>query len=127
MKRVSGLALASIGLLHSLVLVFPGPIGFSGIWTDIFEAGVIDAVDVESPRIFGFYWFIIPGLFMILVGLICHWIENHMHSPLPPFVGWTLLAISVFGIVLDTDTGFWLVLLVAINMVLASKRAEQTS
>ncbi len=128
MRKVSGLALVAIGLLHSLTaLVMPGAIGFSGIWKEIGDAGIVDAVKPESLRIWGWYWFLMPGFLMIIYGLLCHWIENHLSRPLPSFAGWGLLVVAGFGIVLDLDTGFWLVLLVAINMIVASRRAGRAA
>lgn len=125
MKKVSGLALMAIGLLHSLIaLVFPDILGFSGIWQDIASAGVVDAVNAEALRIWGYYWFLMPGLLLIVLGLLCHWIEHQLELPLPPFIGWGLLAISLFGIVLDIDTGLWLVLIVAVNAIAVSRRTH---
>jgi len=103
--------------------VIPEIIGFRGIWKEIANVGIIDAVNPESFRIWGYYWFLIPGFLLIICGLLCHWIENQLGLPLPPFASWGLLAIAVFGIVLDLDTGFWLVLVVAINAIVASLRA----
>jgi hypothetical protein len=52
MKKVSGLVLVIMGLLHSLIgLVIPGAIGFSGIWSEIVDVGVIDTVKSDSLRI----------------------------------------------------------------------------
>ncbi|MCI0560028.1 MAG: DUF6463 family protein [Nitrososphaera sp.] len=128
MKHISGLALVAIGLLHSLLaFVMPGAIGFSGIWKEIVDIGVVDAVKPESLRIWGIYWFLVPGLLMIIYGLLCHWIENRLSRPLPSFAGWGLLAVASFCIVLDIDTGFWLVLLVAINMIVVSRRAQRAA
>ena len=125
MRKISGLALIAIGLLHSLLaLVMPGVIGFSGIWKEIGDVGVVDAVKSESLRIWGYYWFLVPGFLMIIYGHLCHWIENQLSRPLPSFAGWGLLAVAGFCIVLDVDTGFWLVLLVAVNMIVASRRAR---
>lgn len=126
MKSISGLALAAIGLIHCLVaFLMPGAIGFGGVWKEIVGAGIIDAVKAESLRIWGVYWFLMPGLLMIIFGLLCHWIENRLRHPLPSFAGWTLLAAASFGIILDLDTGFWLVLLIAVNMIVVSRRAKQ--
>jgi hypothetical protein len=122
MKKISGLALIIIGLLHIAIALFiPGAIGFSNIWQEIAEVGVFDAAKPESLTIWGYYWFVIAGLFTILYGFLCHWIENRLNYPLPPFVGWGLLAFACFGIVLDLDSGFWLVLFVAINAIIASQ------
>jgi uncharacterized membrane protein len=123
MKKISGLALIIIGLLHSAIaLLIPAAIGFGGIWQEIAEVGVFDAAKPESLRIWGYYWFVISGLFTMLYGLLCYWIENQLNLPLPPFVGWGLLTIACCGIVLDLDSGFWLILLVAINAIVASQR-----
>jgi hypothetical protein len=124
MKKISGLILIAIALLHILTgLVVPGMIGFGGIWQDIADAGIIDAAKTDALRIWGHYWFLIAGFVLMLCGFLCHWIEHDLNRPLPSFAGWGLLAISLFGIVLDLDTGFWLVLLVAINMLVASRSA----
>ncbi|CAA9590790.1 hypothetical protein AVDCRST_MAG81-5259 [uncultured Synechococcales cyanobacterium] len=128
MQKVNGLALVSIALLHSLIgLIAPGLIGFEGIWQDIANSGVIDAVKPDALRIWGYYWFLISGLFLMLFGCLCYWIENRLDLPLPPFVGWGLLLIACFGIVLDIDSGFWLVLLVALNAIAVSRFRHQTT
>ncbi|MGJ3245172.1 MAG: DUF6463 family protein [Elainellaceae cyanobacterium] len=127
MKKVTGFALMGIGLLHSLLaLLTPRFFGFSDIWQDIAAAGVVDAASPESLRIWGFYWLLMPGFLLILFGLLCDWIERQLELPLPSFVGWGLLAIALFGIVLDIDTGFWLVLVAAINAIAASRHTQQT-
>lgn len=125
MRKISGLALILIGLLHSAIaLVMPGAIGFSGIWQEIVDAGVLDVVKSDSLRIWGYYWFLVLGFLMMIYGFLCYWLENQLNQPLPPFSGWSLLAFSCFCIVLDVDTGFWLVLLVAINEIVVSWRKQ---
>ena len=127
MKKISGFALIMIGLLHSLLaLVLPGAFGFSGIWQEIIDVGVIDAAQPDSLRIWGYYWVLMPGFIMMLFGLLCHWVENQLNTPLPTFVGWGLLLVAGFGILLDVDTGFWLVLIVAINAIVVSQWSEQS-
>ncbi|MBE9079089.1 hypothetical protein IQ241_17590 [Romeria aff. gracilis LEGE 07310] len=126
MSKISGTALIAIGLLHSLLaLLMPGIFGFSDIWQDIAAAGVVDAASPESLRIWGYYWLLMPGFLLIPFGLLCYWIEHQLDLPLPSFVGWGLLAIALFGIVLDIDTGFWLVLVVAINAIVASRLKQK--
>jgi Family of unknown function (DUF6463) len=127
MKKISGFALIIIGLLHSLLaLVMPGAIGFRRIWSEIIDVGVIDAAKPDSLRIWGYYWFLVSGLIVILYGLLCYWIENQLNASLPWFVGWGLLLITGFGILLDLDSGFWLVLIVAINAIVASQRGDRS-
>jgi Family of unknown function (DUF6463) len=127
MEKISGFALITIGLLHSLIgLVMPGAVGFSGVWQEIVDVGIIDAAKSDSLRIWGYYWFLMPGFIVILYGLLCYWVENQLNAPLPSFVGWGLLLVAGFGIVLDIDTGFWLVLIVAINAIVASQRGDRS-
>lgn len=127
MRKISGLALVTIGLLHSLIaLLRPGEIGFSGIWQEIVDVGVVDAAKPDFLSIWGYYWFLMCGLFVIIYGLLCHWIEHYLNSPLPLFVGLGLLLVAGFGILLDIDSGFWLVLIVAINAIAVALRANQS-
>jgi hypothetical protein len=127
MNKISGIALVAFGLLHILIeLLIPGALGFSGIWPEIIDAGVVDAVKPGDLRIWGYYWFLVPGFLVILLGLLCHWIEHQLNRPLPMFFGWGLLLVSCFCILLDVDTGFWLVLLVAVNAIMASQRASHS-
>ncbi|MBW4651639.1 MAG: hypothetical protein KME20_01035 [Kaiparowitsia implicata GSE-PSE-MK54-09C] len=122
MHKISGLAVIAIALLHSLIgLIAPGLIGFEGIWQDIADMGFIDAVKPEALRIWGYYWFLLAGFFLMLCGGLCHWVEHSLDRVLPAFAGWGLLAIALFGIGLDLDTGFWLVLPLAINILVASR------
>lgn len=124
MEKISGPTLIVLGLLHSLTaLVIPDAIGFGGIWQEIADVGILDAVKPDSLRIWGYYWFLVPGFLFTLFGLLCYWIEYQLNQSLPAFFGWGLLIISCFGIVLDVDTGFWLVLLVALNAIVASQRS----
>ena len=128
MKKVTGLALVSTALLHSLIgLIAPRLIGLESIWQDIANSGVIDAAKPDALHIWGYYWFLISGFFLLLFGCLCHWIENQLDLPLPPFVGWGLLLIACFGIVLDVDSGFWLVLIVALNASAVSRFRHQTT
>lgn len=122
MPKISGLALVAIALLHSLVgLIWPELVGFGNIWPDIAAAGVVDVAKPEALRIWGYYWFLLSGFLLMLFGGLCHWIEHHLSCSLPAFAGWGLLVIALFGIGLDLDTGFWLVLPVAINVLIAAR------
>ncbi|NCJ07917.1 hypothetical protein GS597_15660 [Synechococcales cyanobacterium C] len=122
MEKINGLAIIAIALLHSLLgLIAPGLFGFDGIWQEIASSGVVDAVKPDSLRIWGYYWFLISGFLLMLYGCLCYWVEHHLSRPLPAFAGWGLLAIALFGIGLDLDTGFWLVLPVATNILVAAR------
>ncbi len=122
MRGVNGLALIVIGLVHSLALIRPGIVGFEGVWSEIARAGYVNSVSIEAPRIWGYYWFLMPGFALIVLGIVCAWVERTLNRTLPARAGWALLGFAAFGIALDTNTGFWLVLAVAVNIVVASLR-----
>lgn len=88
MTKISGLALVALGLLHSLIALFIlGAIGFSGIWQEIIDVGIVDAVKPESLRIWGYYWFLVLGFLLVLYGLLCYWVECQLGYSLPWFLG----------------------------------------
>jgi hypothetical protein len=49
-----------------------------------------------------------------------------LNAPLPTFFGWGLFVVAGFGILLDVDTGFWLVLIVAINAIVVSQQGDRS-
>ena len=93
MQKTSGLAIIAIALLHSLIgLIAPGLIGFEGIWQDIAASGVFDAAKPDTLSIWGYYWFLLAGFFLMLCGGLCYWVEHSLDRVLPAFVGWGLLS-----------------------------------
>jgi hypothetical protein len=122
MRKVNGLALIMIGTVHSLALLRPGIVGLDGIWSEIAGVGYVDAVSIKDLRIWGYYWFLIPGFALIVLGLTCAWVERSLNRSVPAFIGWSLLALASFAVVLDTNTGFWLVLAVALSIIVAARR-----
>ncbi|MBI1749247.1 MAG: hypothetical protein HY234_07255 [Acidobacteria bacterium] len=124
MLRRSSTWLIAIGLLHS-VLGIVWAAGSPALRAEFIRSGLLDAVNDHSPRATFYFWFLLAGFCMILLGQLGLWAERALQRPLPAFVGWELLVIALFGVVLDPDSGFWLLLALAIYILVTAQRAAR--
>jgi hypothetical protein len=119
MRGVAGILLAGIGVLHLLLGTFLA----THLWEAIAAGHVVNPVESHRPGVTLEFWFLMFGFPLLFLGHLCAWVERRLHHRVPAFVGWELLALSLLGIVLDPDSGFWLVLGVAVYMLVRSRRA----
>jgi len=123
MLRVSGYLLIAISIIHVLVgiLICAVPLA------DIAHNGIFNAVspDLLSPNFDreAAFWFMMFAPLLFAIGQLCCWAEVQRLT-LPAFLGWNLLAVSLVGILLQPISGFWLLILPAILIVLADRRAN---
>jgi hypothetical protein len=61
------------------------------------------------------------------LGQLFSWIERRLKDPLPSFIGWELLGLSLVGLVFMPLSGFWLVLALAIYTILVARRRGRTA
>ncbi|MBI4547829.1 MAG: hypothetical protein HY707_07615 [Ignavibacteriae bacterium] len=124
MLKISGPTLILIGVIHTLF----GLIGGYSTWKEMAQIGFIDSVGSRIPHSSMIFWFTFVGPMTILIGHLCVRIEGILQRPLPLFIGIELFILSTIGVVLDgPDSGFWLVLATAVNMIVAGKRAQNAS
>lgn len=127
MKKISGYLLVALGILHICLGVFSG-------WKqikDVFSYGVWNALGQQSQsfcmnnisclQINTIWWFISFGLMLILFGALCIWIELALKRAVPSIISWLLLVISLIYAVLIPISGFWLVMLIAIYMIVSAR------
>src|SRR5687767_1742070 len=93
----------AIGAVHTITGVALGWNELAGIARD----GFFNTVPTYSVRD-ELFWFLVAGLVIMLVGATCNWIERAAQREPPAFVAWSLLALSVIGVVLMPASGFWL-------------------
>ena len=126
MKRISGYLLVLLGCLHVLVGVFGGWIQIKailsyGVWNALGQKP--QALCMKSTpclQVNSIWWFIAWGLMLILFGFTCIWVERKLERPVPAFIAWLLLLISIICAILIPASGFWVVMLVAIYMIICS-------
>ena len=118
--RVGSVVIA-IGVIHQAFgLVMGRP-----IIAEILHDGGFNAIGEDMPRN-AIFWFLMTGLFMILLG----WLAAHVEARgvvLPAAFGWMLLAISLLGGAFIPASGFWLALLPAGMTLLRARRIATSS
>ena len=126
MRRMSGPLLVATGVLDILYVL----VSYSRQFAAIFQEGLVDAVEVvpaQLDRETAFWHLMFGATFVVLGGLVC-WTQSRTGT-LPAFLGWSLLALGLFGAILVPVSGFWLVLLLALLVLVAARRgatAEKT-
>lgn len=112
MKTWIGKFLFGIGVLHTLVGIgLLGPL----IGPELIADGLINTINGQ-PKREAFLWFLISGFFMLLVGGMINYMEKNK-LPCPNFVGWSLLAITIFAVFLSPLSGGWLIFIPAIALI----------
>ena len=123
MRGMSGLLLIVIGVLHTVVGIFTGYSVLSQISRATFSTEASRQLVAALGRQFVF-WFLFGGLLMLALGHLLTWIERRLGRPVPVFIGWELLALSLAGLVIMPVSGFWLVLGVAIYTIVMASRSR---
>jgi hypothetical protein len=119
MRRMSGPLLVATGVLDILYVL----VSYSRQFIAIFQEGLVDAVEVvpvQLDRETAFWHLMFGATFVVLGGLVC-WTQSRTGT-LPVFLGWSLLALGLFGAIFVPVSGFWLVLLLALLVLLAARR-----
>lgn len=122
MRRLSGPLLMATGvldLLYVLVFHFRQLAAIAG--DGFFGAVELDPFQLDREVAF---WHLTFGAMVFILGGLVHWTQSRTGT-LPAFLGWSLLALGLFGAVLVPVSGFWLVLAQAV-MMLAVARREAT-
>lgn len=123
MRGIAGALLAVIGALHlGLGLAVAG-----SLRSAVASGRIVNPVEsfANSPISLEF-WFLMFGFPLLILGHLAAWVERRLDRSLPAFVGWELLALSALGVLLDPDSGFWLVLAVALVILWRSRKSPDS-
>ena len=121
MRRLCGPLLMATGALDLLyVLVF-----HARQVAAIAQDGFFDAVDPNTAfstfdRETAF-WHRMFGATALILGGLVHWSQDQTGT-LPSFLGWSLLALGLAGVVMMPFSGFWIILPLAVLMVVVARR-----
>ncbi len=116
MKNWIGKSIIIIGAIDTLL----GMIFLHEVWKELMADGLFNTVNGEPPRE-AFFWFVMAGVLMILIGVLVDWIQENLDT-LPRFLGWALLAITVFTVFIMPASGAWLFLIPTIGCFLEYKK-----
>ena len=104
MSRYVGQLLMGTGVLHTLL----GVLGFRRTLVEIHRARYLDTIG-RDPQRNAALWCLTTGALLFALGQLARSTQERT-GDVPRSLGWSLLAISVPGVVLLPVSGFWLVL-----------------
>ncbi len=81
---------------------------------------------VTTPMIGAATWFFLFGPPLFLIGLLIDWAEKNTHAPLPRALTWGLSIITILGIVMMPESGFYLMIPALIGLFHKQKSDEVT-
>lgn len=104
LKRYSGIMLLLTGVIHNIVglLVVSDPL------LSIAKEGIIFSLQDDEWEQQATFWFFMFGFLFMLLGALMHWVLRTLKQELPPFLGWSVLAICTLGVLMMPVSGFWL-------------------
>lgn len=116
MKNWIGKALFGIGVLHTIIgLVVILPL----VSEELIADGIFNAVNGQ-PKREAFLWFLFSGFLLILLGALVNFMETNQQE-IPTFLAWSLLAMTVFMLLLSPLSGGWLILVPTIALIRRAK------
>ncbi len=121
MRRLSGPLLMATGVLHLLAgfVFYPEPLAA------IMQDGFFNAVELNPAQFDreAAFWWMVFGVMLLILGGLVHWAQARTRT-LPAFLGWSLLALGVAGVILMPVSGFWLALPQAVLMLVVARQGR---
>lgn len=121
MRPLSGTLLMAVGGLDLLYVVVFHSRQLAAVAGDGFFAAVeIGPAHLDREVAF---WHLVFGFTVLVLGGLIRWTQARTGT-LPSFLGWSLLALGVFGAVLVPVSGFWLLPPLAVLMLVTARHEE---
>lgn len=121
MRKISGPLLMAIGMLDLLYVLMFYARQLSSIAGDGFF-GAVESDPAQLGRGIAF-WHLTFGVTVLILGALVRWAQARTGT-LPALLGWSLLALGLFGAILVPASGFWLVLPLAVLMLLLARWSD---
>jgi hypothetical protein len=118
LSKNTGNFIVITGIMHLII----GVIEYQEALFEILRLGIINTAD-KNLQTFGFFWFEINGFFVIFAGAFIQHYINEFKKQIPGKFGWYLLAIAVFGCLLEPLSGFYVYVLIAAMIIVQNKKA----
>ena len=119
--KKSGALLIATGILHNLI-------GFMMGW-EVLKAlaneGFVNSINTEMDRN-AIFWFLFSGFMLMLLGKLMQTYSQEQNKPVPAYLGYYLLALTVIGCLMMPLSGFWLVLPQALIIIMAHRKPAAT-
>jgi hypothetical protein len=116
--KYSGIFLIATGIFHTIVAVVLGWKAF----VEIIRNGLLINITSRDLTHEFALWFLICGVFIILLGQVLHLYIKREQKPAPLSFGYSLLVFAIFGCIVEPGSGFWLFLPQALIIIFANKK-----
>ena len=103
MRPWIGLWLIGTSIIHTLFEV----VVHGNVLLSVVQRGMFNTVGTD-PMVRAEVWSLLFGLVVFITGLAVSALERSSSGVLPKSLGWSMLALATFGVVLMPASGFWL-------------------
>ena len=114
----TGIFLVVIGVIHTLFAAIVFWPFVKGMVVD----GIINSVSDEPQSRFAVHWFMLSGYFWIVTGLLCHWIIDQTHTPLPAFFGVLLVVFGLVAVAFEPISGAWIFVIFGLFVIRSARK-----
>ena len=111
MKAWLGKSFVLIGAAHTVV----GLVAGHTVLAQMAREGLINTVVMQYDRN-AVFWFLFTGFVLILFGALVDWAERAV-GLLPRFLGPSMLALTIVGVVIMPQSGFWLLFVPSVGLL----------
>ena len=123
MYRFVGPLLMATGVLDLLanLVIYPGPLAAvaqDGFFNAVEPDVAFSTFDREAA-----FWHVMFGVMFVVLGALVHWTQARTGT-LPAFLGWSVLALGMAGVVLMPLSGFWLLFPQAVLILVVARRGR---
>jgi hypothetical protein len=111
MKNWQGNWIIAVAALHTLFAV----IMFSSEYASLYDNGIVNSLSTDRSA--AAVWFFLFGQVLFIAGLLIKYFDNHNKQLIPLSIPVNLLLLTLVGVVIMPDSGFWLMLPPVISLL----------
>ena len=112
MKNWRGYWLMAVAFIHTVFAL----VMFADDYRSLYDNGIFNSI--TSVQGHAAVWFFLFGQVLFIIGLLVRHYERVAGNTIPLSISLNLLLLTIIGVVLMPDSGFWLVFPVVISMLL---------
>jgi hypothetical protein len=119
MKNWQGNWIIAVSAGHTLFAV----IMFAAEYSSLYDNGIINSLSTDRSA--AAVWYFLFGQVLFIVGLLIKHFNSVNNSLVPLSVSLNLLLLTLVGITLMPESGFWLILPPAISLIIQHRKKQQ--
>ncbi|WP_057831900.1 DUF6463 family protein [Colwellia sp. TT2012] len=116
MKNWQGNWIITVAVLHTLFAV----IMFSAQYSSLYDNGIINSLSTDRSA--AAVWFFLFGQLLFITGLLIKHLASVNNSLVPLSVSLNLLLLTVVGITIMPESGFWLMFPPIISLIMKHRK-----